>query len=249
MGENAIYKGRTIKIGTCENMYWLRAEQRMSVTRAPNSVDVPRYANVLRFRFPWPDEDGVEPGAFEDFDRAVAIEVSLTGIEHRPECGCDTVYRICQQKIMGTLPDPGPNGSEPTRLRDHLAVVCECAGCGQRFRLETLEEAQPLIDACVARGAMLARARAHGAQVFTAPGALPAALQDPCWWQNVAERIALGYGLVMETEGERATRLARASEEAADAEAVRLFNQEPAPVSATVDKLGNRAQDDGWRQW
>ncbi|HXK37027.1 MAG TPA: hypothetical protein VJ553_05605, partial [Candidatus Paceibacterota bacterium] len=64
MGEYAMFGEREIKIGTCEDMYYLRADQVQSVrkTRAGHTnVSDPDVLKVVRFRFPWPDEDGKEP--------------------------------------------------------------------------------------------------------------------------------------------------------------------------------------------
>src|SRR5947199_3445544 len=75
MGEYAMYGGVQVKIGTCENMYYLRADQRDQVWVMPGNVD-PMDAEalgVIRFRLPWPDEDHIEPGAFERYDRALGL--------------------------------------------------------------------------------------------------------------------------------------------------------------------------------
>jgi hypothetical protein len=69
MGEYAKYKGESIKIGTCENMYYLRADQRAKIT----GYDFASCLGEIRFRFPFPDEDNIEPGAFEDYDRGFRI--------------------------------------------------------------------------------------------------------------------------------------------------------------------------------
>ncbi len=75
MGEYATFKGRHIKIGTCEQMYYLRADQVCMIDAANNSVDPSneQHAGSIRFRFPFPDEDNIEPGSFQDYDRAHAI--------------------------------------------------------------------------------------------------------------------------------------------------------------------------------
>lgn len=73
MGEYANYNGNEIKIGTCESMYYLRADQAHKVTPIAGSVDPIRDADELRFRFPFPDEDSIEPGHFDDHNRGVRI--------------------------------------------------------------------------------------------------------------------------------------------------------------------------------
>lgn len=70
MGEYATYKGSSIKIGTCESMYYLRDDQRSAVSGYSFDAET---LGVIRFRFPFPDEDQIEPGAFEDYDRGVRI--------------------------------------------------------------------------------------------------------------------------------------------------------------------------------
>src|SRR5437868_10926717 len=66
MGEFAIYRGDRIKVGTCEEMYYLRADQRSLISGY--SFDAGD-----RFRFPFPDEDTIEPGQFSDHNRGVRI--------------------------------------------------------------------------------------------------------------------------------------------------------------------------------
>lgn len=55
MGEYAMYGGHQIKIGTCEDMYYLRADQAQRVRPERGSVDPFRQAPEIRFRFPWPE--------------------------------------------------------------------------------------------------------------------------------------------------------------------------------------------------
>ena len=66
MSEMAKYKGETVKIGTCEMMYYLRYEDRSKVTAMPNSVD-PMKIKGLFYRLPFPEEDGFGPGSYDDF--------------------------------------------------------------------------------------------------------------------------------------------------------------------------------------
>jgi len=70
MGEYAIRKSddEQVKIGTCEDMYYLRYEDRDKVRKLANSLDPSRELD-LRFRLPFPDEDGVKPGEYQDYNR------------------------------------------------------------------------------------------------------------------------------------------------------------------------------------
>lgn len=76
MGEYAKYQGEHVKIGTCEDLYYLRFDQAHLVTAEANSLDPMdrEIWPVLRFRFPFPDEDHIGPGGnFEDHDRGLRI--------------------------------------------------------------------------------------------------------------------------------------------------------------------------------
>ena len=77
MGEYAIRKsdGQKIKIGTCEEMYYLRYSDRDKVNALSGNVDPMDEKEVqeLRWRLPFPDEDGIKPGEYRDYDRAVPL--------------------------------------------------------------------------------------------------------------------------------------------------------------------------------
>ena len=86
MGEYIKIKGQAdyFKIGTCEEMYYIRLEQlrQLVATNQAEKVDgnqEPREylePETNRFRFPFPDEDNVEPGYFDPYNRGV--EIALT---------------------------------------------------------------------------------------------------------------------------------------------------------------------------
>ncbi len=75
MGEYAIRKsdGERIKIGTCEDMYYLRFSDRHLVQAQPGNVDPVKDVEHLRFRLPFPDEDHVLPGNYDDYNRAARL--------------------------------------------------------------------------------------------------------------------------------------------------------------------------------
>jgi hypothetical protein len=92
MGEYAQRKdnGQEVKIGTCEEMYYLRFEDRAKVRGIPNSVDPSREPYNLRFRLPYPDEDGMGPGCINgDYSRAVTLDgfASDRAAEHAEDQG------------------------------------------------------------------------------------------------------------------------------------------------------------------
>jgi hypothetical protein len=196
MGEYATYNGHSIKIGTCEDMYYLRAGQAPMVRHERGNVDPssPKDQRVIRFRFPWPDEDGTAPGAFENYDRAVGVWniAPPAAIEHRTvQFVSDRGYNVCLPCPEGPAANHGlkvhRNGfAGPVRIVQQayrggvLALICECGGCGARYNLPTLADAEPVIVAC--RAEADAAARRDGDDSSQAR-----------WWHRVADRIAVGY--------------------------------------------------------
>ena len=164
MGEYASYGRGRVKIGTCEDMYYLRADQAHLVAGESGSVDPSRVDDraVIRFRFPWPDEDGIAPGAFEDYGRALWLHgVELPGVEFEH----DQVQFTAAPGYLVSLPcpesDEGRVFSELFPVHRNgfrgnigvcqqayragvLAVICRCA-CGAVFNLPTLELAAPIV--------------------------------------------------------------------------------------------------------
>lgn len=68
MGEytNRISDNQYIKIGTCENMYYLRFDDTDKVQSPGYDLRKPG----LRFRLPFPDEDGILPGGdYDNYER------------------------------------------------------------------------------------------------------------------------------------------------------------------------------------
>lgn len=204
MGEYAIYNGEEVKIGTCEDMYYLRAAQAPLVTPIagscnPNDPDVQRH---LRFRFPWPDEDDTEPGAFEPFDRTLAIpdipiprEVDHYEVHFTSRTGY-SVDIPCPEATPAphglTVRWHGPDANRPrVQLTQQayrggvLAGVFRCGGCGALFWMPAEE-----IDAVL----VSLRAEADRTEWNAAiSGRTP--VNDAPFWHAVADRLAAGYGL------------------------------------------------------
>lgn len=203
MGEYAKFGGEQIKIGTCENMYYLRADQAHMVQAVPGNVDPVKDAGAgIRFRFPWPDEDGHPPGSFERYERSAAIHgVPLPEDEFEH----DSVQFTSQIGFLLSIPCPlskaGKELAEKVGIKLHkngyagdfqitqqrlfegnLVVIGCCGGCGAKFRLPTLAHATPIVEACLAE----ADKRIHCVESQKDPsGAI--------WWMAVAERILDGY--------------------------------------------------------
>lgn len=191
MGEDANYNGQRIKIGTCENMYYLRADQVGLVRPLRGSVDPVRDRAAIRFRFPWPDEDDVEPGDFEKYERQLGlygVEPPTTGIDHYSRQFTTDGYVVslpCPETPAGKALGVHRNGNPgPVRivqqkwLGDKLVLIAECGGCGSKYRLETIEDARPYIDAV--------RKLADGCRRTNDDS-------RAAWYSAIADRIEAGY--------------------------------------------------------
>jgi hypothetical protein len=166
MGEYATNrKGNQIKIGTCESMYWLRWSQRDQVKPDAHSLNPADVADRLRFRFPWPDEDGIEAGEFENPDRKLPIDgyVIPADVDHRNVQFTSTKgYNLVIPCPEGH-PEAVTVSGEPVKIHRNgfagsvflsatrwrpsigLVPVLECA-CGAMWR----EEGRPEIEAIAA---------------------------------------------------------------------------------------------------
>ena len=188
MAEFANYQGARIQIGTCENMYYLRADQRFKVRAVHGSVDPVRDAEALRFRFPWPDEDDAAPGDFDKPDRSASLWCVAVpkGVEHGsvqfvapvgylvslpcPEACVTTPYTVHRNGFAG------PVRIVQQRIRgDRALLVCACGGCGVKFHLPEWDDVAPYVEACEREAS---RRDTHHA----------------AWWTEVRARIVRGYG-------------------------------------------------------
>lgn len=191
MAENAKYRGQEVKIGTCEEMYYLRADQARKVQRVSGSVDPVGDRAALRFRFPWPNEDNVEPGGFGDYERAVTVygvempkDVDHGSVQFKAEPGylvslpCPESPKIAELPI--TVHRNGFSGSvrivQQRYVEGRLVLVAMCGGCRAKWRVPTIEDAEPYIAGCLKRAEE--EERRNG---------------SPEWWRKVAERIRDGY--------------------------------------------------------
>lgn len=170
MGEYAKYNGKEIKIGTCEDMYYLRYDQRNLVRPLPGNLD-PRDKNIqdiIRFRFPWPDEDNSEPGGqgadFDPFrsfpihDVAAPEDVDHTTVQFKASNGY-LVSLPCPEgpkKIDGlTIHKNGYGGAVhlvQNRVKNgKLVPVFKCGGCGCMWRVEDEDDLAPYLAALESR--------------------------------------------------------------------------------------------------
>jgi hypothetical protein len=82
MGEYINYNGKEIKLGTCESLYYTRLSQlkdlRLLMNKLPGNLDVSEYLdakNAFRYRFPFPEEDHVQIGDFEPYNKGLVIQL------------------------------------------------------------------------------------------------------------------------------------------------------------------------------
>ena len=207
MGEYAKYNVESVKIGTCEDMYYLRYDQRGLVQHESGNVDVsdPEQVKGLRFRFPFPTEDNISPGGFNDHSYGVSVpsgfvipeEVEHGSVQFRASNGYLLSVPCPESPEWKTRDGGGSRWHEKKDIRVHLNgyggsakivqqrlvegklwTVCQCNGCGTKWRLDAVS------------GLALAELFLVEAQKLTKN-------QDSrCeWWHQMGKRIAAGYSI------------------------------------------------------
>jgi hypothetical protein len=174
-------------------MYYLRADQRHKVTGWDGDW------TTVRFRFPWPDEDQIEPGgAFKDHGRGLALPgvsppIELAGEHNRVQFMASPGYNVCLPCPESGESVTDENGSALTVHRNGFAgavclvqqrlwegalvAVVQCRGCGLAWRLETLHDLSPALN--VLHGEAERRDQENAG--------------SGDWYARVAERVAAGY--------------------------------------------------------
>jgi hypothetical protein len=85
MGEYLKVNGREIKLGTCESLYYVRLEdlQKIRATsideQVPGNDSIDGYlnpSNGYRYRFPFPEEDGIRAGEYESYDKGKTVVIN-----------------------------------------------------------------------------------------------------------------------------------------------------------------------------
>lgn len=179
--------GAEVKIGTCEDMYYLRAGQR-------SDVDYSDW-DGCRFRFPWPDEDGTLPGEYrEDYNRSLAVDFPMP-----PTVDHGTVQFSARAGYLISVPCP-ESGKCPVKFHRNgftgavhltqqrvladgrLVPVLMCGGCGAKWRLEDAADIQALAVAFRVMGDKNGRKGAPDARRF----------------HEVADRILAGAMLTLQ---------------------------------------------------
>jgi hypothetical protein len=187
MGEYANYLGQRIKIGTCEDMLYLRWDQRGKVTESETPLFDQRVLGIIRFRFPWPDEDNVEPGGFEDPFRGFALwgfeQPTGPGIDHgMVQFRADNGYLVslsCPEEVdedvKRGLKDPpyvihrngygGPASLVGQAWRGgRLVGIARCNGCRHQYRLEEGYEESAAVSIRSQADREIATADRHGTE-------------------------------------------------------------------------------------
>lgn len=216
MGEYAMLGKDEVKIGTCENMYYLRADQRHMVQPLSGNVNVHDAEQLkhVRFRFPWPDEDDCSPGGeFHDrgYFRSLAVrDVKLptfADVEHY------SIQFCAEAGLLVSL--PCPNGKEPNPFKIHrngyagdvqlvqqrfwegqLWSVCRCGACGALWRL-------PPADAEALAVALRSMADVERARFVPVGDKDREASRDRQaeFYHKVADRVMAGYAVEAEPRG------------------------------------------------
>ena len=109
MGEYITIDKQEVKIGTCENMYYARLDQ-LEEVQALGLADVAEYLNPeygYRYRFPFPEEDGLEIGEYDNYSKGLAVNLSYGSECHAPKLteflrGSDWEHRhVTQSQSVG----------------------------------------------------------------------------------------------------------------------------------------------------
>lgn len=162
MGEYVNYKNQPVKIGTCEDLYYVSFEKYTSMipllTQEANNLPPEEYSRDnagFRFRFPFPDEDKLIFTNHESYNRGYLFSVSkelALEVEHRTmsiSAKCENTYNInisipCpaggKLDLKHSPIDNIPMFVKQQKLIDgELWVVLECGYCGTKFRLDKEE--------------------------------------------------------------------------------------------------------------
>lgn len=199
MGEYGKYLNREIKLGTCESMYYIRYSQRGLIAPLPNSLNIQddSILSHIRFRFPWPDEDSLEPGDYENFGRTELIPNSKSpkdadhgaasfsmgkGYFLRGPCPCSgAAYSANGEELEVRLRSGDPEGDlelmQQAVRGGTLCIAVLCRACGECWSLgkEGAEE-----SVCAPLEKEIERLR-------------PLASERGAFWSEVLRRIRAGY--------------------------------------------------------
>lgn len=212
MGEYAKLNGQSVKIGTCEQMYYLRADQVQLIEPERNSVNpkIKEHAEQIRFRFPFPQEDNEQPGGF--YSLGYDYGMGLYGVEVPEEVEHHSLQFTRNYPSAGGIllsaPCPRSKEGKASGLKFHyngysgaaqihsqrlvngqLRLVMKCGDCGALWRCDSLEDCKDVLAALEKE----AQQRDHETTIANArPGAIQCKSQGD-FYREIARRIEAGY--------------------------------------------------------
>lgn len=201
MGEYVKIKGESVKIGTCEDLYYVTIPQFKKslpdMEQEEGSTDPKSYLtdSVSRFRFPFPDEDGSEIGSFENWQRGWHVRLNRAdedvaklfpkGDDWEEVCERVSSKHQPHLTVLARCENPNKDAAfvdieivqQKVLANGHNAVVWRDPYTGNKARIEDPEEA-----------ILFARAILH-----TTSKTNP----DP-FTLEMAQRIVEGYGVTFD---------------------------------------------------
>lgn len=155
------YKKR--KIGTCETMYYMRLAEAQALAaqgaRDDDGISFNNYLtdNTTRFRFPFPDEDGLTSDAYyKNHEKSFLLPASDIDVHHDTICVHNThqgggygfnMFLPCpysqEFKNLGLQVSIGGQGSQYLHVlyegvrNGEIKTIFACARCGQQQRFST----------------------------------------------------------------------------------------------------------------
>jgi hypothetical protein len=200
MGEYIEVGGQMVKIGTCEDLYYIRFDDLREVVKTAKQiggnlepVDYLKPEHGFRYRFPFPDEDNLGAFNYDDYDKGLLIFLSpelapelianLPTWEHYTIAHPCNYHGTCHVNIMTTCPlcdEPPKNMTEPSKAvvisqqkqaDGELWVVIACPYCGAKVRIDRLGALE--LASCV-----LAMGKDENSSKY---------------WREVARRVMAGY--------------------------------------------------------
>ena len=195
MGEYIKFQGEHIKLGTCEDLYYVTYDQLIDMVQngaeqLPGNLPPGDYlGNGFRYRFPFPNDDG------SDFDKGVIVTVPpelLPTSEHstiwKPLAPKGVGYNINAQITCPQSPDADPkqySQGPHTRILEivqqkavdgSLWTVVRCPYCRSRWRFCPEEAAK--LTAHIRKAYTPERSNCSSAYFFTIADRIEAGYKD-----------------------------------------------------------------------
>ena len=163
MGEYALYRGTPVKLGTCEDLYYVRyADFARMVAQGElerhigNGAPEDYLSGAYRFRFPFPDEDALMPFTYEDYDKGYLVNVTaapdLVAIAEHRRAGASLHPRYGGYNVNVSFPCPQTEDFATVKssgidwrileivqqrpYEGSLWTVTRCPYCGVQYRLD-----------------------------------------------------------------------------------------------------------------